>query len=228
MEGEAPKSECPLCVTYDRETSALILIVLIGTLLLACVCYVWGQKCRLWRRQRGRNNGIVSELEVPRRDDDENDVMSDVSIRLKNTRRSQIVSFSLVTTKAIAAAVRPSVSIDVSEKDSLESSVHTESSSCASLDSSSHTTHGDEEDGLPLALEGSSICTPSDEVDYCLVLESTGWEAETCAICIEQYEENDIISYSKRQSCTHAFHKKCIELWLKDKDDCPCCRCPYV
>ena len=56
------------------------------------------------------------------------------------------------------------------------------------------------------------------------------WDSETCAICLEPYKENDDVSYSKHQNCTHAFHSSCIVAWLKDelRNDCPMCRGPYL
>lgn len=40
-------------------------------------------------------------------------------------------------------------------------------------------------------------------LDSSLVLESTGWEVETCAICIEPYKENDVVCHSRKENCTH-------------------------
>ncbi|KAL7516575.1 hypothetical protein ACHAWX_001575 [Stephanocyclus meneghinianus] len=61
-------------------------------------------------------------------------------------------------------------------------------------------------------------------------LEMQSSELESCAICLESYQENDSVSYSKHQNCTHAFHTKCILNWLKDecRNDCPYCRSPYI
>ncbi|KAL7468841.1 hypothetical protein ACHAXS_009076 [Conticribra weissflogii] len=59
---------------------------------------------------------------------------------------------------------------------------------------------------------------------------SKNFDVETCAICLEPYRENDSVSYSKHQNCAHAFHTDCILSWLKDehRNDCPCCRGPYL
>ena len=55
---------------------------------------------------------------------------------------------------------------------------------------------------------------------------------QTCAICLEQYNPGkDKVSWSKYQTCNHAFHRKCIEDWLAEVDrdgSCPCCRGPYL
>ncbi len=55
---------------------------------------------------------------------------------------------------------------------------------------------------------------------------------QACAICLEQYSPGkDKVSWSKYQTCNHAFHRKCIEEWLAEIDrdgSCPCCRGPYL
>lgn len=55
---------------------------------------------------------------------------------------------------------------------------------------------------------------------------------QTCAICLEPYVTGkDSVSWSKFQTCIHAFHQKCIESWLIEIDrdgSCPCCRSPYL
>mmetsp|Transcript_4712 Transcript_4712/g.9308 ORF Transcript_4712/g.9308 Transcript_4712/m.9308 type:complete len:469 (-) Transcript_4712:122-1528(-) len=54
--------------------------------------------------------------------------------------------------------------------------------------------------------------------------------SSSCAICLEPYRQNDEISYSKHQKCSHVFHKDCIISWLTDqkRDDCPYCRGNYI
>mmetsp|Transcript_20617 Transcript_20617/g.30359 ORF Transcript_20617/g.30359 Transcript_20617/m.30359 type:complete len:253 (+) Transcript_20617:152-910(+) len=47
----------------------------------------------------------------------------------------------------------------------------------------------------------------------------------SCAICLKEYEAGDILSWSKQEQCTHAFHEECIVKWLSMHDDCPLCRC---
>jgi len=55
---------------------------------------------------------------------------------------------------------------------------------------------------------------------------------QTCAICLEPYiGGKDKVSWSKFQTCHHAFHQKCIQGWLeetKNVGNCPCCRGPYL
>ena len=56
-------------------------------------------------------------------------------------------------------------------------------------------TSGTEENVVSLDIE---------DMKSSLVLESTGWEVETCAICIEPYKENDdSVCHSKRENCKH-------------------------
>lgn len=46
-----------------------------------------------------------------------------------------------------------------------------------------------------------------------------------CIICLEQYQENDSVSWARNTMyCNHAFHTSCIKKWLKKKRSCPCCR----
>lgn len=86
---------------------------------------------------------------------------------------------------------------------------------------------------------GSSCSYAASQVlnsSSCHVLEledyngAMNFDLETCAICLEPYRENESVSYSKHQNCAHAFHTDCILSWLKDehRNDCPCCRGPYL
>ena len=66
-----------------------------------------------------------------------------------------------------------------------------------------------------------------------------------CAICLDEFQVNDAISWSKNGNCNHVFHNKCIADWflLYNKKrcnnnrsnvcssfsfSCPICRCEYV
>lgn len=43
-----------------------------------------------------------------------------------------------------------------------------------------------------------------------------------CSICIEDFRTGE---YQRTLGCSHSFHKKCIDRWLKkDKNECPMCR----
>lgn len=51
---------------------------------------------------------------------------------------------------------------------------------------------------------------------------------EDCSICLQKYTEN---TFKRTLECTHHFHKKCIDKWLKQCDEdnihCPICRKKY-
>jgi len=42
-----------------------------------------------------------------------------------------------------------------------------------------------------------------------------------CYICLEKLQDD---KPNVKLPCEHAFHKDCIEKWLKDNNKCPCCR----
>ncbi|GAB5361085.1 hypothetical protein AAMO2058_000684300 [Amorphochlora amoebiformis] len=46
-------------------------------------------------------------------------------------------------------------------------------------------------------------------------------EKEECSICLSEYEQGEA---TRRLPCLHMFHKECVDLWLRDKAECPCCR----
>lgn len=95
----------------------------------------------------------------------------------------------------------------------LDITMHTNVTDDMSVASAS-STHGDD------AIDGSDDVLDKSSVD------------QTCVICLEQYHAGkDKVSWSKYQTCSHAFHRKCIEEWLAvvDRDGtCPCCRGPYL
>ncbi|VVU95090.1 Ring finger domain [seawater metagenome] len=46
-----------------------------------------------------------------------------------------------------------------------------------------------------------------------------------CSICCQNFKEGE---YKRNLPlCNHVFHKKCIDKWLKNKKECPICRCDY-
>ena len=48
-----------------------------------------------------------------------------------------------------------------------------------------------------------------------------------CAICIDHYEEGDVVVWSSNPKCVHAFHRECVTDWLikmQPETPCPCCR----
>jgi hypothetical protein len=50
----------------------------------------------------------------------------------------------------------------------------------------------------------------------------------SCTICLFDYQEDDNICWSHNPQCQHHFHKVCIIEWLKNHDQCPCCRHNYL
>ncbi|ESN98370.1 hypothetical protein HELRODRAFT_92546 [Helobdella robusta] len=44
---------------------------------------------------------------------------------------------------------------------------------------------------------------------------------EKCCICSEEFVQSSFIC---EMGCKHAFHFKCLDLWLENKGSCPCCR----
>ena len=50
----------------------------------------------------------------------------------------------------------------------------------------------------------------------------------SCTICLVDYDDGDQVCFSHNPKCTHHFHKECIIEWLRDHDECPCCRCNYL
>jgi len=50
----------------------------------------------------------------------------------------------------------------------------------------------------------------------------------TCAICLNEYADQDEISWSHNPKCNHFFHRECIAEWLMSHDECPCCRLNFL
>lgn len=44
---------------------------------------------------------------------------------------------------------------------------------------------------------------------------------EQCAICVSEYQSDEIIT---TLPCNHEFHKNCVDPWLLEKGLCPICR----
>lgn len=45
-----------------------------------------------------------------------------------------------------------------------------------------------------------------------------------CIICLSEYKQECFVSYFK---CGHFYHTDCINKWLQQKRNCPCCRLPF-
>ena len=50
----------------------------------------------------------------------------------------------------------------------------------------------------------------------------------TCNICLMDFEEGEIVGFSKNPDCNHCYHKECILDWLMLKDSCPICRRDFI
>jgi hypothetical protein len=61
-----------------------------------------------------------------------------------------------------------------------------------------------------------------------LIISETDRGESICAICINEYKEQEEICWSHNPDCEHCFHHKCIEMWLAWHDECPCCRNSYL
>lgn len=46
-------------------------------------------------------------------------------------------------------------------------------------------------------------------------------DIEKCAICINEFKEEENV---RRLRCSHEFHMRCVDKWLKANTTCPMCR----
>ncbi|CAB9506911.1 synovial apoptosis inhibitor 1, synoviolin [Seminavis robusta] len=53
-------------------------------------------------------------------------------------------------------------------------------------------------------------------------------DEHVCCICIEAFQDKEMVSISNHPDCKHKFHKQCIENWLQRQEGCPTCRRPYL
>ncbi|KAF7041316.1 hypothetical protein CFC21_051128 [Triticum aestivum] len=44
----------------------------------------------------------------------------------------------------------------------------------------------------------------------------------TCAVCLTEYADGDDLRWLPR--CRHAFHRSCVDEWLRRRPSCPLCR----
>ncbi len=50
---------------------------------------------------------------------------------------------------------------------------------------------------------------------------STATENITCTVCMTEFIEGDMLL---TMPCIHMFHKKCVDPWLRNHDNCPMCK----
>ena len=54
-------------------------------------------------------------------------------------------------------------------------------------------------------------------------------EVSACSICLADYNNGDIITYSSTGQCNHTYHKDCIIQWLViGHNSCPTCRNEFI
>ena len=46
----------------------------------------------------------------------------------------------------------------------------------------------------------------------------------TCAICLDDFDEGDMLNSVEQTKCCHRFHQDCLIMWLEHHDACPICR----
>ncbi|QCE12388.1 RING-H2 finger protein ATL70-like [Vigna unguiculata] len=83
--------------------------------------------------------------------------------------------------------------------------------------------HNDQNDnltGIPYDVIKSYHTFPYSKTDS--VVGTTCDHDTTCAICIEDYEESEMLRMLPQ--CRHYFHRDCVDAWLKLNATCPVCR----
>jgi len=53
-------------------------------------------------------------------------------------------------------------------------------------------------------------------------------DTPSCIICLDHFNINTEVSWSRTCSCQKVFHYNCISTWLSQHNDCPYCRSPYL
>uniref|UniRef100_A0A7S3CZ99 RING-type domain-containing protein n=1 Tax=Palpitomonas bilix TaxID=652834 RepID=A0A7S3CZ99_9EUKA len=77
---------------------------------------------------------------------------------------------------------------------------------------------------LPYPTSASAwLALPPDHIWRLLRARQGGDALPPCAICLEEYEQQDVITCL--HTCLHAFHLSCCSRWLELHAFCPLCKC---
>lgn len=123
--------------------------------------------------------------------------------------RMQSVAVSSCRSRTAAA---PLFQACPSYDDTVETSPVSETSS--SREGGALSDDGDDIEEQSSAVSASSMC--HDGIEVAAPLE--------CAICLEAFVPDEIVSWSANPKCSHVFHHDCIKSWLLSHTDCPFCR----
>ncbi len=58
------------------------------------------------------------------------------------------------------------------------------------------------------------------------IIDQTAQDASTehCPICLNEFEDKELVASGSRKCCKNFFHKECLTSWLQLQSTCPCCR----
>jgi hypothetical protein len=90
---------------------------------------------------------------------------------------------------------------------------------------SQETVEAPQQPAPPINSSPTSCAAGSDDCES-LAMEE---EMAGCAICLSQFQSQQLVCESNNPSCRHVFHKDCMVDWLmKHHDECPMCREVYL
>jgi hypothetical protein len=83
----------------------------------------------------------------------------------------------------------------------------------------------DEEEGHGIVVLSKTATTSANEKTEST--EESRKVSNLCAICLEEYQEGDVIVWSANKNCQHAFHSDCLASYLVRLKTGETHRCPY-